>query len=379
MKKTMLIVVIVLVVLSTSVLAGGYYDLQQNKDWVDSELDQIIAERKEQQETKQYYERVSGQLDESMVEQKLKLEEFEEMVAELQKSLDELTETIARTELEYEEKLDQLKQRIVDGYIDSKTNMLGLLADSGSMSDFYEKLEIRKYLARYDEQLIEDLKRIGTDLYEKKLRAEDLKISYEVATRKTEIAIENMETIQATADKTARMSAEQISYLQKREDELADESARLLEAIREMQQNMKYAGGDMIWPVPANRGALDPGDFFGMRFHPIFHEWRMHSGIDIGAPHGSNILAANGGTVVITEYTTGYGNKVVIDHGGGIMTLYAHCSKILVKPGQKVEKGHVVALIGSTGWSTGPHLHFEVISEGERVDPLEFVNQKSGT
>jgi murein DD-endopeptidase MepM/ murein hydrolase activator NlpD len=314
-----------------------------------------------------------------MVEQKIKLQEFENMVAELQKSLDELTDTIARTELEYEEKLDQLKQRIVDGYIDSKTNMLGLLADSGSMSEFYEKLEIRKYLARYDEQLIEDLKRLGTDLYEKKLRADDLKISYEVAARKTGIAIENMETIQATAEKTARMSAEQISYLQRREDELAEESERLLEAIREMRQNMEYAGGEMIWPVPANRSALDPGDFFGMRFHPIFHEWRMHSGIDIGAPYGANILAANGGTVVITEYTTGYGNKVVIDHGGGIMTLYAHCSKILVKEGQQVKKGHVVALIGSTGWSTGPHLHFEVISEGERADPLEFVNQKSGT
>lgn len=379
MKKTILIVVMVLVILSSSVLAGNIYDLQQNKDWVDGELEQIIAEQRAQQKTKTWYENVSRQLDESMIEQQMKLLEFQETSNELQKTLDQLTDTIAHTEIEYEEKLNLLKQRIVDGYIDSKTNMLALLAESGNMSEFYEKMEIRKYLARFDEQLIEDIKVLGLDLYEKKLRADNLKINYDVAARKTEIAIGNMETIQANADKTAKMSAEQIAHLKQRTDELENESERLLKAIREMQQKMKYAGGEMIWPVPANRRALDPGDFFGMRWHPIFHEWRMHSGIDIGAPSGANILAANSGTVVITEYTTGYGNKVVVDHGGGIMTLYAHCSKILVRPGQKVEKGHVIALIGSTGWSTGPHLHFEVIKEGERADPLGFVNQKSGT
>jgi murein DD-endopeptidase MepM/ murein hydrolase activator NlpD len=140
-----------------------------------------------------------------------------------------------------------------------------------------------------------------------------------------------------------------------------------------------YVGGEFIWPVPANRSELSGGNFFGMRFHPIFHEWRMHTGIDIGAPTGANILASNSGTVLITAYTTGYGNKIVVDHGGGYVTLYAHCSKILVKEGQEVNVGDVIGLIGSTGWATGPHLHFEIMFEGERINPLEKVNQKNGT
>jgi len=116
-----------------------------------------------------------------------------------------------------------------------------------------------------------------------------------------------------------------------------------------------------------------------MRMHPIFHYERMHTGIDIGAPKGANILAANSGTVIMSGWSTGYGNRVVIDHGGSIATLYAHCNKILVYVGQAVDKGQVIAYVGETGWATGPHLHFEVMKEGERFNPLEFVNQKSGT
>ncbi|MBN2558578.1 MAG: peptidoglycan DD-metalloendopeptidase family protein, partial [Clostridia bacterium] len=355
------------------------YDLQQNKDWIDNQLEEVITERIEHQENKEYYEKVAKNLEQSLIEQQLALFEFENTIDELQKTIEELTETIVETEREYKAKMDLLKQRIIDGYIDSKTNLLTLLTDSNSVSEFFEKLEIRKYIARFDQQLIDEISLLSINLVEKRALSDALKIKYEVAARVTEIAIETMTQIQDKAEKTALMSAEQIAALKQREDNLMDESDKLLEAIREMQQKMAYAGGEMIWPVPANRSALSGGDFFGMRMHPIFHEWRMHTGIDIGAPQGSNILAVNAGTVVMAGYSTGYGNKVVVDHGGGIMTLYAHASKILVSVGQGVEKGQVIALVGSTGWSTGPHLHFEVIKEGERVNPLEFVNQKSGT
>nr|HPJ22606.1 M23 family metallopeptidase [Clostridia bacterium] len=214
-------------------------------------------------------------------------------------------------------------------------------------------------------------------LYDKRQMSDDLKLNYEVAIRMSQDAIENMGIIRENAEKTSNMSAETIAYLSQREDDLLEESDRLLEEIREMQQKMQYVGGEFIWPVPANRDKLDPGDHFGMRFHPIFHEWRMHTGIDIGAPTGANILASNSGTVLITAFTTGYGNKIVIDHGGGYVTLYAHCSKILVKEGQAVKQGDVIGLVGSTGWSTGPHLHFEIMFEGERINPLEKVNQNN--
>ncbi|MBN1624672.1 MAG: peptidoglycan DD-metalloendopeptidase family protein [Clostridia bacterium] len=377
MKKILLLLLVFTIVFSASAAAENIYDLQQDKDWIDRQLEEIIVERQEQQQTKKYYDFVQEKMDNAMFEQETKLLELEGTIEELKRVIEEFTQTIAETEMEYNEKLTLLKQRIIDGYIDSSTNMLTLLADSESMAEFYEKLEIRKYITRYDQQLIEDLEYLSIDLYDKRQKTDDLKINYEVAVQMAKNAIDNMETIRQTAERTSQMSAETIAYLSQREDDLMEESDKLLEEIRELQQKMQYVGGEFIWPVPANRSALSGGDFFGMRFHPIFHEWRMHTGIDIGAPTGANILASNAGTVLITAYTTGYGNKIVVDHGGGYVTLYAHCSKILVKEGQHVEQGEVIGLIGSTGWATGPHLHFEIMFEGERINPLDKVNQNN--
>ncbi len=109
---------------------------------------------------------------------------------------------------------------------------------------------------------------------------------------------------------------------------------------------------------------------FGMRFHPILHRWLMHTGVDIGAPMGTPIHAAGTGTVILAHYVRGYGNTVIIDHGGGLTTLYAHCSRILVHVGERVQQGHVIALVGMTGMATGPHCHFEVRKNGVPVKPF---------
>ena len=112
---------------------------------------------------------------------------------------------------------------------------------------------------------------------------------------------------------------------------------------------------------------------FGMRFHPILHRMRIHAGIDFGAPRGTAIHAAAGGVVINAQYMRGFGNTVIIDHGGGIATVYGHCSRLLVSPGQKVAKGEHIADVGSTGLATGPHLHFEVHVHGHAVDPRRWL------
>ena len=128
----------------------------------------------------------------------------------------------------------------------------------------------------------------------------------------------------------------------------------------------------MIWPSAASRRITSP---FGNRLHPILKIYKFHSGIDIGASYGTNILAANSGTVIKAGYNSSYGYMVMIDHGGGIVTLYAHSSKLLVSTGDVVARGQVIALIGSTGRSTGPHLHFEVRVNGAYQNPLNYVSR----
>ena len=152
--------------------------------------------------------------------------------------------------------------------------------------------------------------------------------------------------------------------------EAAEAAAR--EEIRRLTQGSSgtYSGGTFAWPSVSTY-ITSP---YGTRVHPVTGKVKTHTGIDIGAGMGTNIFAAADGTVLISGWNTGgYGNYVVIDHGGGLTTLYAHCSSLLVSAGQKVTRGQVIAKCGSTGMSTGPHLHFEVLKNGAHTDPYAYL------
>ena len=125
--------------------------------------------------------------------------------------------------------------------------------------------------------------------------------------------------------------------------------------------------GSMAWPTPGYTRITSP---FGWRMHPVLKVKKFHSGVDIGAPSGATIVAAGDGTVISAGYSGGYGNMTMIDHGNGLVTVYGHQSRISVSVGQKVKKGQTIGAVGSTGMSTGPHLHFECRVNGEARDPL---------
>jgi len=154
-------------------------------------------------------------------------------------------------------------------------------------------------------------------------------------------------------------------------EEISQEiSKKIKQILAQQKTKRKYVGGKLAWPLEAEYPITS---YFGMRFHPILKKTKMHTGIDIGAPYGSNILAAADGEVITAEWVPAYGLTVIIDNGSGIVTLYAHMSKILVHKGQVVKRNNVIGRVGSTGYSTGPHLHFEVRINGDVVNPLSYL------
>ena len=150
----------------------------------------------------------------------------------------------------------------------------------------------------------------------------------------------------------------------------SDGVAQLLAQIQKDQPDWFPGSVEVSNPLPG----VKPSSPFGMRHHPILNVDRLHAGCDLGAPTGTEIHAAADGTVVIAEVRGGYGNAVVIDHGHSLATMYGHTSRMLVKPGQLVKRGDVIALVGSTGLSTGPHLHFETRIKGLPIDPEGVVD-----
>ena len=184
-----------------------------------------------------------------------------------------------------------------------------------------------------------------------------------------------LESSKATVEKQKAEISASNSETQEMLDSLkADAAAMSQNAVEKgsSSSTSSYTGGAMAWPVPSV-GTSNITSIFGWRTHPIFGVGRGHTGVDIGASYGSSVVAANPGKVIYAGWYGGYGNCVQIDHGGGVVTLYGHNSSLNVRVGQQVSRGQTIAFIGSTGYSTGPHCHFEVILNGTQVDPLDYI------
>ena len=175
---------------------------------------------------------------------------------------------------------------------------------------------------------------------------------------------------QPSKETAANVDYENVDAYAEYSEESAEACVFDLAEIRTLSSN-KLAVNEMCMPIRSTNVTSE----FGYRTNPITGNYAMHSGIDIGANTGDKIYAALGGTVVKAKESYDYGKFITIDHGDGLVTIYAHCSKLLVEVGERVEKGQVIALAGSTGWSTGPHLHFEIRVNGIRIDPQYYLTK----
>ena len=268
-----------------------------------------------------------------------------------------------------------LGKRIAVNYRQGPVRYASVLLGSRSMGELVSRAQVVRTIVRYDARLIAQIKSDRIEVIHWKAQAD----------AKAKQASGLMMQLAAQQDQEGqelnRLRAVQLEVKQRRhefEGELAaleEDSSNIASRIRALAETpigrvrrMVAFSGRFIHPVDAR---ITSG--FGMRYHPILHYTKLHTGTDFGASYGTTILAASNGVVIYAGSMRGYGNAVVIDHGGGISTLYGHCSALLVTEGQSVTQGQPIGRVGSTGYSTGPHLHFEVRLNGDPVDPMGYL------
>ncbi len=342
--------------------------------------EEVQAQIEEKQERLEYLRSV---LSEAMVQ----LQEIDEQIYEyereivglgveaekLEVSIEEVSETLKEAEARYEEQREAFETRMVALYEAGETTFLDVLLNSKSLSEFISTYYMISEIANCDNEQLQDISM-------EKLAIKTAKESLESQRKQYKTAKDNREKLAITLENTKIVRNNYIKQLSEEELALQAEIDQYYQDINDIEAEIvmlttanigtDYAGGAMAWPVPGYSRISSP---FGMRTHPITGVYKLHTGTDISAPMGTNFIAANDGIVIKASYNRAYGNMVIIDHGGGVSTLYAHGSEILVEVGQTVEKGTPVLKVGSTGYSTGAHAHFEVRINGEYVDPMNFV------
>ncbi len=284
-----------------------------------------------------------------------------------------ITEALDRLQKKQEElnaQNDALNMRLRSMYKNGDIGMLSVLLGSGSLSDLMTNMDMVQRIYDSDARLLQSLEDQYVVINQEKQELLDLKAELLDLQEQAEAKKKSLEEDQAYAAKKREEVAASNKDLEAQIDAMKKEADALSAQIKLLQSSRAYVGGAMMWPSQSSTRVTSP---FGNRLHPILKVYKLHTGIDIGAASGTNILAANDGTVISAGYNNSYGYMVMLDHGGGIVTLYAHCSKLLVSKGDVVARGQVIALIGSTGMSTGPHLHFEVRINGVYKNPLEYV------
>lgn len=296
-----------------------------------------------------------------------KLAQARKEQAELAKRLEMLTQRLRRRE-------NQLAQRLRAAYKYRSVSYLSLLTNARDIRELNSRGFVLRQIVKTDRELLEQVRADQQEVAQAKAAMDALVrrivgLESDLRTQQTELA-----DVQEEKQAALRAIARERALYERQLAELEAESQAIARRLRALMATPKgRARADRPWSgrfVRPVEGRLTSG--FGMRVHPIFKVRKMHTGIDIAAPAGTPIRAAEGGVVVEAGYIRGYGYTVIIDHGGGVATLYAHCSALLVAAGQEVKRGQVIARVGSTGYSTGPHLHFEVRVNGEPVNPLSY-------
>ena len=303
------------------------------------------------------------------------IDELEASISEAQAKLETLEEELAAAEEKVNTQNENLNARLRNMYKNGSVGFIDVLMDSGSFSEFLNNLSLVEKVYTSDQDVLEELQKAYDEIDAKKKEIETLQAELSESKATMEEQKSSLEADKASVEKKKSEIAADSAETQRELDKLEADAQALTSSIRNSgssSSSSKYNGGIMAWPVPSCH-TVSSG--YGGRIHPTTGKYKFHGGLDIPGSYGSAIVAANSGKVIWAgNRGDSYGNYVIIDHGGGVSTLYGHSSKVLVRTGQRVSRGQRIANVGSTGRSTGPHCHFEVRINGSRVNPNPYVN-----
>mgnify|MGYP005771771747 FL=1 len=351
-------------------------ELEKQKEEVEDKLKEANLE----------LEYVQGEMSDTMLkvqETEDKILKYKKEVAELgekmdtlQKSIDESTAKLQIASQNYEEKSDMLARRLVAMYEAGDTQYLDVLLKSKSITEFISRYYIIQEVAEYDSILINEVEQEKNNIEQTKQKLENEQAEIKIVKAKNEqttIVLSNMQTLQKSYINELSADEKKLQgQITEYKNDQAEIERQILLATNVINPDIQYTGGEMLWPV-AISGTVITSDY-GVREHPIQGVIKEHTGIDIGnTPTGTPVVAAADGVVTYAGWLGGYGNCVMINHGEGVVTLYGHGNKILTSVNKKVKKGETIMEVGSTGNSTGPHLHFEVRVNGSCTSPWQFV------
>ena len=384
MKETLrkiLIIISILILcttLSTGSIATDISDLDKQKKEVSEELNKKNKQLEYVNEELTTALLEIQKLDDEILQYETDLNKYETQLSKLQTSIDEAIEKIDLVQEDYQTREEILRERLVEMYKAGDVTYLEVLLSSKSLTEFISSYFLMRQLVEYDNKLIEQVEREKNDLEYTKAKLE--KEQKEVKTIKakkeqTTIILNNKKTLQKAhvnklSKKEKKLQKEIIEY----KKEVYRIQSLISQVSGEPNLQIQYTGGDMIWPVAKEGTAIT--SYYEQREHPITGIIHYHSGIDIGnAYFGTPVVAALDGYVSYAGWLGGYGNCVIINHGNGVSTLYGHGQAILTTLHKEVKQGELIMEVGSTGNSTGPHLHFEIRINGYTVNPLLYVNE----
>lgn len=380
---------------SESELKGQKQEIQnsieekkQNIQGIEKELSNTKDQRKEK-------ELELAKLNIEIADLNSNIKSVEDDIDSKLKEIKDTEEEISETESKIEENYDILSDVIKISYEQQSGGYLQLLLEATSISNFIRRLEILTSISKQNDEIINETTKLQEELEEKKTKLEEDKtemqekknILVEEKSKVDKLAAEQQKKvdeligIQNNLKEKIELNNEQIEALEKESANITNKINALTSSNNNNSNsgnnsssgggsNPSYQGGKFAWPVPSTHSISSS---YGYRIHPITGNKKLHAGIDIPGQAGDTVIAAESGTVIVAEYSSSYGNYVVIDHGGGLTTLYAHNTSLNVTAGQKVQRGQQVARVGTTGLSTGNHLHFEVRVNGSPVDPMGYL------